>query len=113
MDAWTKDKIAGQGISRDRNRYGKQMQEIHIHQSNHTVSWKVYGKGVANLRASAGISGDGTPVISLNVSETLLAHKNHDAKRDVEKEVYFSLYGPAALELFKMLREAFEPNGPK
>lgn len=96
-------------MTRTADRHNKMMQTLKVHQKDHTVHWKAYGKGVANIQFDAAIQRDGTPFIQIDASETMLARENYDQKRDVEKRVMITLYGNAGLELYEMLKEVFEP----
>jgi hypothetical protein len=113
MDKWTEDHIASQRFSRS-TPYGADPESgwkrLTVHQADSRPSWMRYGKGVANLQVEAVVDKDGVPLIQINASETALADAVCGPKRDFTKEVYLTIYGPAALELYEMLREAFEPR---
>lgn len=106
MNSWTANKIAAQRTNRNDVKGGKSWRRLEIHQDDAKPSWRVYGRGVASARINAVINRDGVAIIELQCSETAFADSAKG--RDTTKETSFNLYGSAAIELFEMLREAFE-----
>ncbi len=110
MNNWTQDKLATQEHSRNDVDGGKSWKRLRVTQRKSKPSWKRFGEGSECTKINAVIGQDGVPVIEFRVSETAFASKMVGEKRDVTKEVYTVIYGSAALELFEMLREVFEPE---
>ena len=108
MDSFTKNKIASQEVThrpQDVN-FPNAPRQIDVFDYDTKPSWKTYGSGTAKLSISASQGPkDGAPWISVNTTETSLGQK-----RDTEKQTFFTLYGPSALEVYKMLKGIFEPE---
>jgi hypothetical protein len=112
MTSFTENKLANQRVDHQtkRQRAETSRRELKVLQFDSTPSWKRYGKGVGMLDVSAAISReDNIAHISFHIAETHLADSIGGPKRDVTKETYFTAYGPAAFEIYEMLREVFEP----
>lgn len=112
MSNYTLEQIKTQRVERQSVRAASatKWRQVKVYQHNTQPSWKRFGKGVASLDVQAVINNEGIPVISITASETAIANAALDEKRDVTKEAYFTAYGEAALEIYEVLREAFEPK---
>lgn len=112
MDDYAKQRLADQEIERQHPEAAKQTRwrSVRIFQKNMRPSWLRYGKGTATCKVDACIDNDGMACIQIMSSETALAEGSSSRKKDTTKETYFTAYGPAALEIYEVLREAFEPK---
>lgn len=113
MISYGAEKVLKQRVVRQSKKHANQTQwrEVEIIDTDHRPSWKRYAaKGVANLKVNAVIDRDGVAVLEVTVSETALADELLGDKRDVTKQAFFTAYGPAAFEIYEVLREAFEPK---
>lgn len=113
MATYSIKRAAKQRIIRQtkKQRANTSWKEVEIIDTDSRPSWKRYAApGVSSLRVSAGIDADGVAVLEITASETALADPLMDQKRDVSKQVFVSAFGPAAFEIYELLREAFEPK---
>lgn len=111
MSDFVKKAMSTQHVSRRKDQKNPNIRrEVEVFQHDSKPSWKRYGKGCAIVRVSAAIDPEGIPHISINTSETALADEHLGPKRDTTKETFFTAYGPAALEIYEVLKEAFEPK---
>lgn len=116
MDRWTQQQIDNQRILRQpkRDRDATRWRTVEVIHKSRTPSWKRYGDGAASIKVEACLDKDGIPVIQFSSSETYFANGVAGEKRDTTRETCFTAHGPAALEIYEVLREAFEPSaGPK
>jgi hypothetical protein len=82
--------------------------EVEVTNWDHRPSWRRYGTGTAIFKLSACVRGpDRQPAVDISASEG--AYSEGANARYTSKQVMMSFTDEAALALYEVLREAFEP----
>ena len=93
-----------QNITRqkDAKRIESNVRELEVFDGEHRPSWKVYGKGTASLKISAGLNREW---ISLVLAEN--AQPEQSSGRWTTKEAHLTLDHNAARAVYELLHEVF------